>query len=58
MAMPDSQRCPLKLWLIKYELDINVCNTKKDIIFNYSFSCTILLQENVQDISELNTFKT
>ena len=58
MAMPDSQRCPLKLCLIKNELDIKVCNKKKDISFNYSFSCIILLQENVQERSELNTFKT
>ena len=37
MAMPDSQWCHSMLSLTKYELDINVFDKRKQIIFKCGF---------------------
>ena len=42
MVMPDSRRYPLKLCLIKYELDINIYNSEK-----LSFSIILSLQKRL-----------
>ena len=41
MTMPDSQRYPKKLCLIKNELDINVYNFENCLFFNCGFSTKV-----------------
>ena len=42
MPMPDTHWYPKKLYLIKYELDINVCNFKAD--YFQLISSTLLIR--------------
>ena len=60
--MSASQQYPLKLCLTKYELDINVYDLKNYcfqlfVLYNKKVSWVILLQENIQELSELNHFE-
>jgi len=60
--MSASQQYSLKLCLIKHELDINVYDLKNYcfqllVLYNKKVSWVILLQENIQELSELNHFK-
>ena len=41
IALPDSQRDPLKLCLIKHELDINVFVSLNMFVFNCGFSAKV-----------------
>ena len=57
-TMPDLQQYPYKLCLIKYE---NVFKFENWFYLSCGFfftkvTCPFLLQENMQEISELNTF--
>ena len=57
MAMPDSQRYPLKLSLIKHELDILWKRTFFNCGLPTTLICAFLLHENIKEISEIITFK-
>ena len=61
ISISTSQRYPLKLCLIKYDLFINVYNFENWLFSIWGFStkvtCAFLLQENMSELSKIKTCK-
>ena len=55
MVMTDSQRCPEKLCLFKYEIEINVYNLQTDYFQLRFLYQSDLRLKNLKKLSESNT---